>query len=41
MTQLELAGVLIRATEGKRNRTWESAGLLELITDLENGLLPN
>lgn len=40
MTQLELAGVLIRASEGQRNRTWEAAGLLDLLHNLDSGTPP-
>ena len=34
---LEAAGVLIPLTSGKRNRAWESQGLLELLAELEAG----
>ncbi|MFA5919389.1 MAG: Fic family protein, partial [Candidatus Nanopelagicaceae bacterium] len=40
MAQLELAGVLIRESQGQRNRTWEARGLLNLLTDLESGIIP-
>lgn len=40
MTQLELAGVLIRESQGQRNRTWEARGLLNLLSDLESGVIP-
>ncbi|MDP1721112.1 MAG: Fic family protein [Candidatus Nanopelagicaceae bacterium] len=40
MAQLELAGVLIRESQGQRNRTWEARGLLNLLTDLESGVTP-
>lgn len=32
---LEDAGILIPLTKGKRNKVWEPAGLLDLMTDLE------
>ena len=38
--QLVAAGVLVPLSEGKRNRWWESAGLLDLIGRLEAGELP-
>jgi Fic family protein len=38
--QLVSAGVLIPLSEGKRNRWWEAAGLLDLIARLEEGQLP-
>lgn len=38
--QLVGASVLLPVSEGKRNRWWESAGLLELIGRLEAGELP-
>ena len=34
------AGVLTPVSEAKKNRSWEAVGLLELITRLEAGLLP-
>ncbi len=37
MAHLEAAGVVIRASHGQRNRTWEAAGLLDLLADLEAG----
>jgi len=40
MAQLELAGVLIRESQGQRNRTWEARGLLNLLNDLESGIVP-
>lgn len=40
MAQLELAGVLIRESQGQRNRTWEARGLLNLLNDLESGVTP-
>lgn len=40
MKQLELAGVLIRASEGQRNRIWEASGLLDLLNNLDSGALP-
>jgi Fic family protein len=38
--QLVGAGVLVPLSEGKRNRWWEAAGLLDLIARLEAGELP-
>jgi Fic family protein len=38
--QLVSAGVLLPLSEGKRNRWWEAAGLLDLIAQLESGELP-
>jgi len=38
--QLVAAGVLVPVSEGKRNRWWEAAGLLDLIGQLEAGALP-
>jgi GTP-sensing pleiotropic transcriptional regulator CodY len=38
LLQLESAGVLTRASQGKRNRTWEATGLLDLLADLEAGV---
>lgn len=38
--QLVAAGVLLPLTDGKRNRWWEAAGLLDLIGRLEAGELP-
>ena len=37
LAQLEQAGVLQRLSQGERNRTWEAAGLLDLLTGLESG----
>jgi Fic family protein len=37
ITQLVEAGVLVPLTDGKRNRWWEAAGLLELIARMEEG----
>jgi hypothetical protein len=36
--QLVIAGVLLPLSEGKRNRRWEAAGLLDLIASLEAGV---
>ena len=33
--QLESAGVLKPLSEGRRNRSWEAVGLLELIAEME------
>jgi hypothetical protein len=38
--QLVDAGVLVPLSEGKRNRWWEAAGLLDLIGRLEAGESP-
>lgn len=38
--QLVAAGVLLALSEGRRNRWWEAAGLLDLIAQLEAGELP-
>jgi Fic family protein len=38
--QLVAAGVLLPLSEGRRNRWWEAAGLLDLIAQLEAGQLP-
>jgi hypothetical protein len=35
MEELVGAGVLAPVSESRRNRTWEAAGLLELIIELE------
>jgi len=40
IVQLVEAGVLIPLSEGRRNRWWEAAGLLDLIARLEAGQLP-
>jgi Fic family protein len=37
---LETAGVLIRLSPGRRNRCWEAAGLLDLLSGLEAGDQP-
>ena len=37
---LQTAGVLIPLTEGNRNQSWEAAGLLNLVAQLEAGELP-
>ncbi len=37
---LAAAGVLLPVSDGKRNRWWEAAGLLDLIGQLEAGALP-
>lgn len=39
--QLIVAGVLLPLTDGRRNRWWEAAGLIELIARLESGQLPH
>jgi Fic family protein len=38
--QLVEAGVLLPLSEGRRNRWWEAAGLLDLMAQLEAGQLP-
>lgn len=40
LDQLAEAAILAPVTGGKRNRSWEAAGLLDLIADLEAGELP-
>lgn len=40
LEQLETAGVLLPLTGGRRNRSWEAVGLLDLIADLEAGAPP-
>jgi Fic family protein len=40
ITQLASAGVLVPISESKRNRAWEAAGLLDLISRLEAGEVP-
>ncbi|MEX1165254.1 MAG: Fic family protein [Nitriliruptor sp.] len=40
LDQLADAGVLKPVAGGRRNRSWEAAGLLDLIADLEAGELP-
>ena len=40
IAQLVGAGVLVPLSEGKRNRWWEAAGLLDLIARLEAGQSP-
>jgi Fic family protein len=37
LAHLEHAGVLLRLSQSERNRTWEAAGLLDLLTGLEDG----
>lgn len=38
LLQLETAGVVTRASQGQRNRTWEATSLLDLLADLEAGV---
>jgi Fic family protein len=38
--QLAAAGVLVPVSDGKRNRWWEAVGLLDLISQLEAGVVP-
>jgi Fic family protein len=40
LEHLEQAGVLVPLSAGRRNRTWEAAGLLDLVSDLEDGSVP-
>ena len=40
LDQLEQAGVLKPASRSKRNRSWEPAGLIELLEGLEVGEMP-
>jgi len=40
LMHLEDAGVLIRLPGGRRNRTWEAAGLLDLLASLDSAGLP-
>jgi Fic family protein len=40
LDQLAEAGVLLPLSGGRRNRSWEAEGLLDLIADLEDGRLP-
>jgi Fic family protein len=40
LDQLADAGVLLPLTGGRRNRSWEAEGLLDLIAELEDGRLP-
>lgn len=40
LTQLEQAGVLRPLSKGRRNRSWEAEGLLDLIAGLEEGRVP-
>ncbi len=35
--ELEASGILLALSSGKRNRSWEAAGLLDLLGRLENG----
>lgn len=40
LAQLEAAGVIVPLSSGRRNRTWEAAGLLDLLAGLEAGERP-
>ena len=40
IAQLEAAGVLIPLSQSRRNRSWEAAGLLDLVAGLEAGRMP-
>jgi hypothetical protein len=37
MAELEAAGVVVATSQAARNRSWEAAGLLDLIVGLEAG----
>lgn len=41
ISELEAAGVLEPLSESRRNRSWEASGLLELLSSLERGVLPD
>jgi Fic family protein len=41
ISQLASAGVLVPMSSGQRNRAWEAAGLLDLISRLESGESPD
>lgn len=38
--QLETAGILSALSQSRRNRSWEAAGLLDILEGLESGTLP-
>lgn len=40
VAQLEAAGVLLPLSQARRNRSWEAAGLLDLVAGLEAGRMP-
>lgn len=40
MKQLETAGVLVRSSEREATRTWEAVNLLDVLGDLEAGVVP-
>jgi hypothetical protein len=40
LRELESAGVLVPLSAHRRNRSWEAAGLLDLIGGLEAGEVP-
>lgn len=40
LEQLQAAGVLLPVSRSRRNRSWEAAGLLDLLAGLESGQLP-
>jgi hypothetical protein len=40
LEELEAAGVLLPLSESRRSRSWEAAGLLDLLAGLEAGQLP-
>lgn len=41
IAELEKAKVLLPLSQSKRNRSWEAAGLLELVASLEAGEPPH
>jgi Fic family protein len=41
LEQLEAAGVLVRLSASRRNRSWEAVGLLDVLERLEAGQLPH
>ena len=41
IAQLEAAGVLVPLSQSRRNRSWEAAGLLDLVAGLEAGRMPD
>jgi hypothetical protein len=40
LTELESAGVLSRLGQGRRNRSWETVGLLDLLAQLDQAEMP-
>jgi len=41
IAQLEAVGVLLPLSQSRRNRSWEAAGLLDLVARLEAGRMPS